>query len=69
MEIKIIRHSIEPVQHNLSCKCLRRREVIEVNGEIWPMEYTVKSHDDPPTPIETIKSMYEARLKHLNSRN
>ena len=61
MEIKRI--SIEKVQHNLECRCLRRREIVEIDGEPFTMEYTVESHDAPPTSDELLIAFYEATQK------
>lgn len=38
---------MEIVEHDLSCKCHRRREWIEIDGVLYPVEFSV---DDPNTP-------------------
>lgn len=38
---------MEIIEHNLDCNCHRRKEWIKIDGELYPIEFSV---DDPNTP-------------------
>lgn len=38
---------MEIIEHDLDCNCHRRREWIEIDGEFFPIVFSV---DDPNTP-------------------
>lgn len=41
---------MEVIEHDLPCNCHRRREWIEIDGTLYPVEFSV---DDPNTPPMT----------------
>lgn len=46
-------HTTEIIEHNLPCKCHRRREWINVNGKMTPIEFS--THPDAPPMSEEEK--------------
>lgn len=44
------KYEMEIIHHNLDCKCHRRREWINVDGKMMPIEFSV---DDPNEPAMT----------------
>lgn len=59
-------YQMEIIHHDLDCKCHRRREWLEINGEMRAIYFSVKDPDTPPMSDEEkqkLARMIEKSLK------
>ncbi|HEO7922163.1 TPA: hypothetical protein VBN14_001747 [Streptococcus agalactiae] len=60
---------MEIVEHNLECKCNRRREWIEVDGEFTPIEFSVKDPNEPPMTEEEKTKIAKLIKESMNNKS
>lgn len=63
------KYDMEIIHHNLSCNCHRRREWINVNGEMTPIEFSVDDPNKPPMTEEEKEKIAMIMMQHLESKN
>lgn len=50
--VQKLKRPMEVIQHTLDCRCHRRREWIDIGGQLMPIELSVDDPNQPPMSDE-----------------